>query len=136
MCRAKGGGGDAHAVFTKTMLDSTVKRVELESSLRRAIERGELCLFYQPQVSLATHASVGFEALVRWRHPERGVVSPGEFIALAEETGLIVPLGRWVLGEACREAQRWREHRPSWGPLKISVNMSPASSPSRGWPSW
>ncbi|HEV2769050.1 MAG TPA: EAL domain-containing protein [Solirubrobacteraceae bacterium] len=125
MYRAKGGGGDAHAVFTRTMLDSTVKRLELESSLRRAIERGELCLFYQPQVSLATNAIIGFEALVRWRHPERGVVSPGEFIALAEETGFIVPLGRWVLGEACREAQRWREQRPAWGPLKVSVNMSP-----------
>ncbi len=125
MYRAKGGGGNGHAVFSQAMLDSTLKRLELESSLRRAVERGELCLFYQPQVSLATNAIVGFEALVRWRHPERGMVFPGEFIALAEETGLIVPLGRWVLQEACREAQRWREHRPSWGSLKISVNLSP-----------
>lgn len=125
MYRAKGGGGGAYAVFSKAMLGSAVKRLELETSLRRAIERDELCLFYQPQVSLATDAIIGFEALVRWRHPERGLVSPGEFIPLAEETGLIVPIGEWVLREACREARRWRDHHPSRGPLKISVNISP-----------
>ncbi len=125
MYRAKGGGGGGHAVFSKAMLGSTLKRLELESSLRRAIDQNELCLFYQPEVSLDSGAIVGFEALIRWRHPERGMVSPAEFIPLAEETGLIVPIGAWVLGEACREAQGWREHHPEWGPLKISVNISP-----------
>jgi diguanylate cyclase (GGDEF)-like protein len=125
MYRAKGGGGGGHAVFSKAMLGSTVKRLELESSLRRAIDQNELCLFYQPEVALDTGAIVGFEALIRWRHPERGMVSPAEFIPLAEETGLIIPIGAWVLQQACREAQHWREHHPEWGPLKISVNISP-----------
>jgi len=125
MHRAKGGGGGGHAVFSEAMLGTTVQRLELETSLRRALEQEQLCLLYQPQVSLATGAIVGFEALVRRRDPERGLVSPAEFIPLAEETGLIVPLGEWVLREACREAQRWRERHPSWGPLKISVNISP-----------
>ncbi len=125
MHRAKGGGGSGHAVFSEAMLGATVQRLELETSLRRALEEEQLCLLYQPQVSLATGAIVGFEALVRWRDPERGLVSPAEFVPLAEETGLIVPLGEWVLREACREARRWREGHPSWGPLKISVNISP-----------
>ncbi len=125
MHRAKRGGGGGHVLFSKGMRASTVKRLELESSLRRAIEQEELCLFYQPQISFDSGAIVGFEALIRWRQPERGMVSPAEFIPLAEETGLIVPIGAWVLREACREAQRWREDHPAWGPLKISVNLSP-----------
>ena len=125
MYRAKGSGGGTHAVFRQAMLGSPVKRLELESALRRAVQRAELCLHYQPQVSLTTGTIIGVEALVRWRHPSRGMISPGEFIPLAEETGLIVPIGAWVLRQACRDARLWRRRRDPRAPLKISVNISP-----------
>jgi EAL domain-containing protein (putative c-di-GMP-specific phosphodiesterase class I) len=91
----------------------------MEIDLRNALENDEFELFYQPLVNLVDRRIVAFEALLRWRHPERGLVLPGEFIALAEETGLIVPLGAWVLTEACAQAVRWPEH------IKVSVNLSP-----------
>lgn len=125
MYRAKGAGGGTHAVFRQAMLGSPVKRMELESALRHAIDHQELCLFYQPQVSLTTDVVVGFEALARWRHPTRGLIAPGEFIPLAEETGLIVPIGAWVIREACREARRWRNRNDDGRALKLSVNISP-----------
>jgi EAL domain-containing protein (putative c-di-GMP-specific phosphodiesterase class I) len=104
------------------MRADAVARLETESALRRAVERGELRLHYQPEVNLATGAVRGFEALVRWDHPQRGLLGPNAFIPLAEETGLIVPIGEWVLREACTEAARWAA--VSSEPLTLSVNLS------------
>jgi EAL domain-containing protein (putative c-di-GMP-specific phosphodiesterase class I) len=121
MYRAKEQGRDRHEIFDDAMHARAVAVLKLETDLRRALERNELRLVYQPIVSLATRAAVGFEALVRWQHPERGLLAPDQFIPLAEETGLILPVGHFVLREACRTAQRWRESRPG---LSISVNLS------------
>jgi EAL domain-containing protein (putative c-di-GMP-specific phosphodiesterase class I) len=95
------------------------------NELHRAIERGEMRVFYQPVVSLSTGVLSGFEALIRWQHPERGLVSPNDFVPLAEETGLIVPLGSWAMEEACRQLVRWRETSPENASLTMSVNLSP-----------
>jgi EAL domain-containing protein (putative c-di-GMP-specific phosphodiesterase class I) len=96
----------------------------MESDLRRAIERKEFILHYQPIVTLETGKIDGFEALIRWQHPERGFVSPDEFISIAEETGLIIPIGQWVLEQACRQIRIWQEQFPQHPPLQISVNLS------------
>jgi len=98
--------------------------MELEIELRRALERDEIQVHYQPIVLLSSGKIAGFEALVRWQHPERGLVSPVEFISLAEETGLIVPIGHSVLTQACLQAQRWREASRGESPTRISVNFS------------
>jgi EAL domain-containing protein (putative c-di-GMP-specific phosphodiesterase class I) len=98
----------------------------LELDLRKAFANGEFELFYQPLINLQADAVSGFEALLRWRHPERGMIAPAQFIPLAEEIGLIVPLGEWVLRQACAEAMRWP------GALKVAVNLSPAQFRSRG----
>lgn len=103
---------------------ATEERLRLERDLRRAIEREELVVYYQPKVDLATGVMVGMEALVRWRHPTRGLVSPGVFIPLAEETGLCVPLGRWILAESCRQLVVWRARYPELAAPFISVNLS------------
>ena len=97
---------------------------ELGNDLRRALEREELRVYYQPKVQLGTGKIVGMEALVRWEHPERGLLLPGEFIPLAEESGLIIPLGQWVLEEACRQAYKWQTRYASNFPLRIFVNIS------------
>jgi diguanylate cyclase (GGDEF)-like protein len=124
MVRAKADPSTRYAVFEPSMSDQTMDRIDMENDLRRAIERGELRVHYQPLVDLATDRIVGFEALVRWQHPVRGLVPPLAFIPLAEETGLIVPLGRWVLEMACRQAAKWRDTRPN-GPRRLmSVNLS------------
>jgi diguanylate cyclase (GGDEF)-like protein/PAS domain S-box-containing protein len=107
--------------YQPTMHAATFERLALSADLRRAVEREDFLVHYQPITQLDTGRLLGFEALVRWQHPERGLVSPAEFIPLAEETGLIVPLGRFVLGEACRQLQEWRSQYP-W--LTVSVNLS------------
>lgn len=124
MYRAKAQGRARYAIFHAGMHTHAVALLQLETDLRRAIERRELKLYYQAIVSLKTGRIAGFEALVRWVHPERGFVSPVEFIPLAEETGLIIPLGIWVLEEACRQMRVWQTQFPLSTPLTISVNLS------------
>jgi diguanylate cyclase (GGDEF)-like protein/PAS domain S-box-containing protein len=124
MYGAKERGRSRYALFDGEMRLRGAERLETESALRRAIEREELCVYYQPEVDLATGRVVGVEALVRWQHPERGLVAPGEFIPVAEETGLIVPIGEWVLRQACLQAQAWRHEFPDGPPLRMAVNLS------------
>jgi EAL domain-containing protein (putative c-di-GMP-specific phosphodiesterase class I) len=124
MVRAKNQGGGAYVVFNKGMHDEAVRRLELEMDLRRAVERNEFQAYYQPIVSLKTGRLSGFEALVRWKHPEKGLISPAEFIPVAEESGLIVPIGRWMLREACRQMRAWQLAYPRRPALTVSVNIS------------
>jgi EAL domain-containing protein (putative c-di-GMP-specific phosphodiesterase class I) len=121
--RAKGDRTTRRAVFEPGMNNETLERLDFENDLRRAIEREELVLHYQPLIDLATNQLVGLEALVRWQHPVRGLVPPMAFIPLAEETGLILSIGRWVLETACRQAQAWRMAFPDVSPM-MSVNLS------------
>ena len=111
-------------VFDTHMHDRALQLLRLENDLRRAVERQEFLVYYQPIVSLDMGRIAGFEALVRWRHPERGMVSPADFVPIAEETGLILPLGYWVLRESCRQIRAWQEAFPQYPPLFISVNLS------------
>jgi diguanylate cyclase (GGDEF)-like protein len=120
MYRAKAEGKGRHAVFEPAMHVAVVERADLEADLQRVIERDELVLHYQPIVALGNRAIVGVEALVRWRHPTRGLVEPEAFIPVAEETQLMADLGRWILTEGCREVAAWRTIRP----LRLSVNLS------------
>jgi diguanylate cyclase (GGDEF)-like protein len=122
MYRAKGAGRNRHRFFEPGMAAATRARMALELALRPALARGEFVLHYQPRIDLRSMTVVGLEALLRWNHPQRGQVAPGEFIGIAEETGLIGDIGRWVLDEACRQAQALavRHGRP----LRMSVNVS------------
>jgi diguanylate cyclase (GGDEF)-like protein/PAS domain S-box-containing protein len=124
MYRAKMLGKARHEVFDKTMHALAMNLLQMESDLRRAVERKEFFLHYQPIITLETGQIRGFEALVRWQHPERGFIAPDEFIHIAEETGLIIPIGQWVLEEACRQIHLWQEQFPQYPPLQISVNLS------------
>jgi len=121
---AKNKGKDRFESFQPNMHADAVERLEIQVSLQRAVEQQELILHYQPIVDLVTGGVVGVEALVRWNHPERGLVFPATFISLAEETGLIMVIGQWVLEEACRQARAWHLETRSDAPLKISVNLS------------
>ncbi len=124
MYYAKRRGKGCSDVFDASMHAHALARLELEADLRRGIERQELLLHYQPIVSLFTGRLTGFEALVRWNHPQMGLVSPGDFIPAAEETGLILPLGSWVLREACRQLACWQKQFPSASSLTMSVNLA------------
>jgi diguanylate cyclase (GGDEF)-like protein len=124
MYRAKTSGKAQYALFETSMTRSVIERLELETDLRRALERGELALHYQPIVRIADRRLVEVEALLRWHHPSRGIISPAQFIPIAEETGLILPIGDWVLREACRQARQWQLAYPTEPPLTVSVNLS------------
>ncbi len=122
MYRVKEHGRNSVRCFVPEMGSSAISRLDMEAAMRRGLERGEFLLHYQPKIDLASQRIVGAEALVRWQHPQIGLIHPIEFIHLAEETGLIVPLGEWVLEEACHQQARWREQ--GLGELKLAVNMS------------
>lgn len=124
MYRAKGGGKARHEVFDRAMHTRAVKMLRLENDLRRALERQEFRVHYQPILTLKTGELAGFEALVRWERPDRGLVSPADFIPLAEETGMIVPLGLWVLEEACSQLRKWQLASSANRALTMSVNLS------------
>ncbi len=124
MYRAKNRGGARHETFDRAMHSRAVTLLRMETELRQAIERGEFVVHYQPVVSLVDGRVAGFEALVRWRHPERGMIPPLDFIRMAEETGLVIPIDRWVLREACRQLKDWRDRFPRVRPLSVSVNFS------------
>lgn len=123
MYRAKDQGGHAMAFFTADMMQATIDRLRVEAGLRRALAEGELRLHFQPIVDAATGRIHAAEALVRWMDPERGLVMPGQFIAIAEETGLIGPMGEWVLREACAQALSWQAQ--GLGAIPVAVNLSP-----------
>ena len=125
MYRAKSEGRGRFVLFEPTMHEDALTRLELENDLRRAIDGRQLRVFYQPIVELGSGGMREMEALVRWQHPSRGLVSPGEFIPVAEETGLIIPLGHWVLEEACRQVAAWQVQHPHHPPIVLSVNLSP-----------
>jgi predicted signal transduction protein with EAL and GGDEF domain len=125
MYRAKSTGRGGYVVFDASMHDKTMARMELETDLGQALERRELRVDYQPIVMLASGRVEELEALVRWQHPRRGLLGPGEFIPIAEDTGLIVPIGQWVLEQACLQLAIWQDQFPSERPLTVSVNLSP-----------
>jgi diguanylate cyclase (GGDEF)-like protein len=124
MYRAKDRGKARYEIFDTAMHTRAVTLLRLESDLRRALEKDELCVYYQPIVSLASGELHGFEALVRWQHPERGIISPDDFVPLAEETGLILPIGLRVLRDACRQLRKWQQYSLSNRGLIMSVNLS------------
>jgi diguanylate cyclase (GGDEF)-like protein/PAS domain S-box-containing protein len=124
MYRAKSLGKARHETFDVGMHSQAIKLLQLETDLRHALERQEFLVVYQPIMSLETGALRGFEALIRWHHPERGLISPMDFIPVAEETGMIVQIGEWVLREACQQMQRWQSVFPTDPPIFICVNLS------------
>jgi diguanylate cyclase (GGDEF)-like protein len=126
MYHAKTRGRACYAMFNTDLRQRAIARLELEDDLRHALERGELELYYQPIISMPRKQLLGFEALLRWGHPLRGLIPPLEFIPMAEETGLINPIGGWVLREACRQLKRWQAQFYSQPPLTMNVNISGA----------
>jgi diguanylate cyclase (GGDEF)-like protein len=132
MYRAKEQCPGRYAVFDPAMHARAQERLELEAELRQGLDQGEFVLHYQPEVSLHDWSLVGFEALLRWQHPAKGLLQPSNFVPVAEETDLIVPIGRWVLEEACRQAKRWEEEHPSASPATMEVNLSSRQLARRG----
>lgn len=124
MYRAKANGKAQYQVFDQEMHQHAVMQLKFETDMRHALERGEFCLHYQPIMNLEKNKLVGFEALVRWKHPERGMVSPMVFIPTAEENRLILPLGKWILHESCRQLRQWQRENPAAESLMVSVNLS------------
>ena len=124
MYRAKERGRARCELFDAEMRAGALRRLEVERELRHALDREELALHYQPVVALRSGEITGLEALVRWQHPERGLLDPAEFISIAEDSGLIEPIGRWVQERACRQILEWHEQRPDARPLDVSVNLS------------
>jgi diguanylate cyclase (GGDEF)-like protein/PAS domain S-box-containing protein len=124
MYRAKEGGRARCVLFDAEMRAGAMRRLEVERELRHALDRDELALHYQPVVSLRNGEITGLEALVRWRHPERGMLDPSDFVSIAEDSGLIEPIGRWVQERACRQALEWHQLRPDSRPLDVAVNLS------------
>jgi len=124
MYRAKENGKARYEMFDPEMHARAVSRLQLESDLRQAVEQKEFCVHYQPIIAMETGRLAGFEALVRWNHPRRGLVLPADFIPVAEETGLIVPIGQWVLEEACTKVREWQVNSPGHRSLNLSVNLS------------
>jgi diguanylate cyclase (GGDEF)-like protein/PAS domain S-box-containing protein len=132
MYRAKERGRARYEVFDEATRGRVLARLRVENDLRRALEREEFSLHYQPVVSLSDRSIVGVEALIRWQHPERGLVSPAEFVPVAEQNGLIEPIGRWVLERACRQAAAWHAARPDSRPIEMAVNLSAVQLASPG----
>jgi diguanylate cyclase (GGDEF)-like protein len=124
MYHAKARGRGRFEVFNVGMREKALARMELEADLKHALDEGEFLLYYQAKVSLTSQKISGFEALIRWRHPSRGLLYPAEFISIAEDTGLIVPLGKWILREACRQMAEWHRSMPRGPALSVSVNIS------------
>ena len=124
MYRAKARGKARYEIFEQTMHTAAVNQLRIETDLRQAVERKELSLDYQPIVCLESQRVMGFEALLRWQHPSRGAIPPQEFITVAEETGLIVPIGQWVLEQACKKISSWQDQYQSQPHLYVSVNLS------------
>jgi EAL domain-containing protein (putative c-di-GMP-specific phosphodiesterase class I) len=124
MYQAKANGKARFEFFNEAMREQVIAQFEIETGLRKAIDTQQLVLHYQPIISPFDDRISGFEALVRWNHPERGLIPPGEFIPIAEESDLIIPLGRWVLNESCRQMAEWHKMFPSVLPLTINVNVS------------
>jgi diguanylate cyclase (GGDEF)-like protein/PAS domain S-box-containing protein len=126
MYRAKEKGRDRAELFDAQLREDVVARLDTERELRHALEHGGLLLYYQPMVSLQTGDVAGFESLLRWDHPTRGLLTPDDFVAVAEESGLMRPIGEWIRAEVCRTAARWHQEHPEWGPFVTSVNVSAA----------
>lgn len=124
MYRAKMQGRGRYEIFDPRMRTSAVALLQMETDLRHALERNELKLYYQPIISLRTNRLIGFEALIRWQHPHEGLVSPDKFVPIAEETGLITPIGWWVLQEACTQMRQWQQQFADWHSLTVNVNLS------------
>jgi diguanylate cyclase (GGDEF)-like protein/PAS domain S-box-containing protein len=135
MYRAKESGRARTELFDAEMRAGAMRRMEVERELRHALDREELALFYQPVVNLKTAEITGLEALVRWRHPARGLLDPAEFVSIAEESGLIEPIGRWVQEKACRQALEWHRQLPDSRPLDVAVNLSARQVAHRDLPS-
>lgn len=132
MYRAKAKGKNCYEVFDVGMHTRAVKLLQMENDLRRAIDRKEFELFYQPIIRMNSGKVRAFEALIRWRHPVQGLIPPNDFIPMAEETGLIIPIGWWVLEQACLQAVQWHAIRPDQL-IDMNVNLSGSSFHSRTW---
>jgi len=124
MYQAKASGKDRYEIFDVHMRTRAFSRLELENEIRMGLERDEFQLYYQPILSLESNHLAGFEALIRWLHPKRGLLLPAEFLSIAEESGLILPMGDWVLHEACGQLRRWQEKYPNLHNLSVNVNIS------------